>query len=275
MRTLTIATLTTLALLSAGEARSEWLQKSKNDLYNEEFRAEKQRFHALRSELRRTSLQHVKWGKEKRSTRWNTVTLKPGYRTSSRSRVEVEWFFTYVGESAQLEPLLLEWAASLREGTNDRVHMKWSPVAAMPGRSAQFDRYNAMHQSLAFSAEAIGKKRRVHRKMRKVVSEWIRSLQTEEEVDKFLRGIGVSFADFQKAAESKAVRRRVRETNAKIEDISTRAKGAHKHALREPRDPVLLINGKYLVQGSTAGGVRKALRVANGLVRRELEGRRR
>lgn len=275
MQRLIVSALVALALLPFGEARSEWLQKSKNDLNNAERREMLQRWRDLRWELKRTSLRHVKWGKEKQANRWNTVTLAPVYKTSSRRKVEVEWFFTYIGESAQIEPLLAEWAASLREGTNDRVRLKLSPVAVMPGRSKQFNDYHATHQLLAFAAEAMGEKRKIHQKMRKLISEIKRSLRTETEVETFLGAIGVSVADFREAAASDRVRRRVRETNAKIEDISARAKEVHKHALREPRDPVLLINGKYLVQGSTAGGVRRALRVANGLIRRELEGRRR
>ena len=274
-----LAALAALALLPAGEAESAWLQQSKNDLYSEEYRAEKQRWRTLRIELRRLGARHIRWGKEKRAHRSNMVALEPGFATSSPGKIEVEWFFTYLGESAQMETLLVEWTESLRQGTGNRVSVKWSPVSSMRGRSLQFNDYHAVHQLMAFTAAAIGKRATIHREMRKILSGDVGSpakpLRSEHEVERLLKRIGISVEEFRAAADSERVQRRARETTEKLKTISIRAEDTHEDANREPRDPILLINGKFLVQGSLAGSVKNSFRIANWLIRRELEGRRR
>ena len=269
-----IAALAPLALLPAGNAEGEWLQKSKHDLYKEHGE-EQERWADLRSELKRLSARHVRWGKEKAPGRSRVVTLNPGYPTSGAGKVEVEWFFTYVGPSTQLEPILLDWAESVQRGTNNNVRLIRSPVRSIRGRPGMNNSYDAIYQLIAFAGRAIGRERTVNREMRKLVSENARSLRNEQDAERFIRKIGISVDQFREAARSEPVRRRMLETTTKLEEISIRAEQVRGGANLMPRDPILLIAGKYLVQGSMAGGARNTFRIANRLIRRELEGRRR
>ena len=66
----------------------------------------------------------------------------------------------------------------------------------------------------------------------------------------------------------------MRKATAKLEAISQHARSVEEDANAPPRDPILLIDGKHLVQGSLAGGIRSTLRIANWIIRRELKGRR-
>lgn len=273
MRCLTIiAALAVLALLPSGKAEGEWLQKSKHDLYKE-FDQEQERWGKLRLELKRLSARHVRWGREKRPGRSRVVTLKPGYPTSSPGKVEVEWFFTYVGPSTQLEPILLDWAESVRRGTNNKVRLIQSPVRSIRGRPGLENAYDDIYQLIAFAGRAIGRERTVRRELRKLVSKDPRSLRTEQDAERFIERIGVSVDRFRKAARSEPVQRRMLEATEKLEEISIRAEEVMGDANLMPRDPILLIAGKYLVQGSMAGGVRNTFRIANRLIRRELEER--
>ena len=275
MRYLMVTALAALAMLPAGNAEGEWLQKSKNDLYDEEHRAQIERFRDWRSEAKRLTTRHVRWGKEKKANRWNVVTLKPGYRTSSRGKVEVEWFFTYLGLSGLVEPLVMDWMKNLQKETNGKVRLKRSPVASMKGRKRIFNHHHEMHQLIAFTGEAIGRGRTVHRAMRKKLSVTAISLHSQSDLEEFLRDVDIPVEPFHEAAESEKIRKRIRTANAKIDALAARAEEGRKDANLDPRDPIFLINGKYLVQGSLAGSVRNTFRIANWLIRRELEGRRR
>ena len=66
----------------------------------------------------------------------------------------------------------------------------------------------------------------------------------------------------------------MRTTTARIEAISKHTESVDEDANAPPRDPILLINGKHLVQGWLAGGIRSTLRIAKWIIRQELEGRR-
>ena len=254
MRYLMVTALAALALLPAGNAEGEWLQKSKNDLYDEEHRAQIQRFRDWRSEAKRLTTRHV---------------------TSSRGKVEVEWFFTYLGLSGLVEPLVMDWMKNLQQETNGKVRLKRSPVASMKGRKRKFNHHHEMHQLIAFTGEAIGRGRTVHRAMRKKLSVTAISLHSQSDLEEFLRDVDIPVEPFRETAESEKIRKRIRTTNVKIDALAARAEEGRKDANLDPRDPIFLINGKYLVQGSLAGSVRNTFRIANWLIRRELEGRRR
>ena len=187
--------------------------------------------------------------------------------------MEVEWFFTYIGPSTQLEPIVLGWAESVRQGTNKKVRLIQSPVRSIRGRPGLENVYDGIYQLIAFAGRAIGRERTVRRELRKLVSKDPRALRTEEDAERFIERIGISVDQFRKAARSEPVRRRMLEATDKLEEISIRAEEVRGDATLMPRDPVLLIAGKYLVQGSTVGSARNTFRIANRLIRRELEER--
>ena len=76
------------------------------------------------------------------------------------------------------------------------------------------------------------------------------------------------------SAASAEVQERMRATTKKLEAISKHAGAIKDDADAPPRDPILLINGKQLVQGSLGGRIRATTRIANWVIRQELEGRR-
>ena len=278
MRFPAVATVSAvLVLLPVHHATGEWIQKGMHGASAKAHKAEKQRWRELRREMKRLSPRHVRWGKEKRPGRSRVVTLAKPYPTDKRRKVEVEWFFTYTrgwqkGPSEWLERFLGAWEKSLP----DNVYLKASPVGSMPGTTHHFDEHHAAHQELAFASKAIGEGARVHRAMRAWLSNRVRRqrLYKPQDVDRFLGGLGIALERYRQAAASREVQERMRATTAKLEAISKAAEAVRSDANAPPRDPILLINGKHLVQGSTAGGIRDALRIANWVIRRELEGKR-
>ena len=132
------------------------------------------------------------------------------------------------------------------------------------------------HQELAFASEAIAERERVQPAMRAWLANRVRRqrLHRPQDVERFLEGLGVALDRYREAASSKEVQERMRAATAKLGAISQHARSVDEDANAPPRDPILLINGKHLVQGSLAGGIRNTLRIANWIIRRELKGRR-
>lgn len=275
MRIVTIAAVAALLMLPGHEAAGEWLQKGMHGATAKAHKAEKKRWRALAAERKRLSPDDVRWGKESRPRRSHVVTLSTPYPTLHRGKVEVEWFFTYTrgwqkGPSEWLEGFLRSWEETL-PGT---VRLKVSPAGSMPGTTDRYDTMHVAHQELAFASEAIGEGERVHAAMRAWLSNRVRRqrLHTPQDVERFLQGLGVELEHYREAAASAEVQERMRATTAKLEAISKQAEAAGRDANAPPRDPILLINGKHLVQGSLAGGIRATMRIANWLIRREIEG---
>ena len=277
MRYVTIAAFAAVMLLPAQDAAGEWIQKGMHGATAKVHKAEKKRWRELRREMKKLSPHHVRWGKERNLRSSRVVKLKAPYATDHPRKVEVEWFFTYAngwqkGPSEWLERFLRAWMKTLP----GRVYLKVSPVGSMRGTTDLYDEHHIAHQELAFAGEAIGQRTRIHRAMRIKLSNRVRRqrLYEPQDVERFLEEAGVSVERYREAAASDAVRERMRATTARLDAISRQAEAKWSDANAPPRDPILLINGKYLVQGSLAGGIRKTLRAANRLVRKELENRR-
>ena len=277
MRILTIAAAAAVLMLPGNEARGEWIQKGMHGATAKAHKAEKKRWRELGAEMKKLAPEDVRWGKERRPGRAQVVTLSPPFPTPEQRRVEVEWFFTYTrgwqkGPSEWLERFLRSWEETLP----DTVELKLSPVGSMPGTTDRYDEMHTAHQELAFASEAIGEGERVQRAMRAWLSNRVRRqrLHSAKDVERFLRGLEVDLDRYGEAASSAEVQERMRATTGKLDAISRRADAVKRDANAAPRDPILLINGKHLVQSSLAGGIRVTLRLANWVIRQELEGRR-
>ena len=277
MQILTIAAFAALLMLSGQQAAGEWIQKGMHGAAAKEHKAEKKRWRELTAEMKNLSPRGVQWGQERRPRGSQVVTLSAPYPTTEPGKVEVEWFFTYTrgwqkGPSEWLEQFLHAWERSLP----DNVYLKVSPVGSMPGTTNRYDEQHTAHQQLAFAGEAMGQGERVQQAMRAWLSNRVRRqrLHQPKDIERFLEGLGLPLDRYREAAASEEVQKRMRTTTAKLEAISKHAESVDEDANAPPRDPILLINGKHLVQGSLAGGIRSTLRIANWIIRQEVEGRR-
>ena len=272
-----LAVIAAVLVLPAHEAAGEWIQKGMHGATAKAHKAEKKRWRELGAEMKKLAPEDVRWGKERRPRGPQVVTLSTPYPTAYRQTIEVEWFFTYTrgwqkGPSEWLERFLRSWEETLP----DTVQLKVSPVGSMPGTAKRHDEMHTAHQGLAFAREAIGEGERVHRAKRAWLSNRVRRqrLHSARDVERFLRGLEVDLERYREAASSAEVQERMRATTGRLEAISRHAESVKRDANAAPRDPILLVNGKHLVQGSLAGGIRATVRIANWVIRQELRARR-
>lgn len=274
MRFVTVSALAVVLAFPAPEAAGEWIQKGMHGGKAREHKAEKKRWRELGAEMKTLSVRDVQWGKELRPRGSRVVTLSRRHATEHPSKLEVEWFFTYTrgwkkGPSQWLEGFLRRWMETLPNG----VYLKATAVGSMKGYPNRYDAQHTAHQQLAFASDAIGHGDEVHQAMRARLSNrhGRQKLHRPRDIERFLEGLGVPVERYLEAQRSEEVQARMRAATAKLDAVSDEASSRRREANLPPRDPILLVNGKHLVQGSLAGGIRNTLRVANWLIREELE----
>lgn len=126
------------------------------------------------------------------------------------------------------------------------------------GVPAMFGRAWVVHAQLYYVAEVLGVLNQVHEKIFNAVHvEKKRLLDKDEQRDFLMANAGVSAADFDKAYDSFAVKSRMKQGDQRI------------RAFKINGVPALIIQGKYVITASTAGGQDEMLKVADYLIAKE------
>ncbi len=170
-------------------------------------------------------------------------------RTRDASKVEVVELFWYgCPHCYRFNPVIHAWEKSAPE----YVDFWLSP--------ATFSKVWKTHARAFYTAELLGVLDASHQAMFDAVVRDRKKLEDEDSLAKFYAGFGVSEADFKKTFNSFAVNAKLQQADARVR--SYRATGV----------PAIVVNGKYLVSSSTAGGQDNILKVVNFLVEQEKQG---
>lgn len=173
-------------------------------------------------------------------------TLDNPVRTASDSGVEVAEVFWYgCPHCYTFKPLVESWA----DKAPDYVNFVKLPAAL--GQSWE------PHAYAFYALEAMGELDKVHDALFTALAGERRPLNTPEALADFVSGYGVDAEEFLNHYRSFGVRARVQQAQSKI-------RGA-----RITGTPTMLINGKYVVSASMAGGHEAVLAVVDHLVEQE------
>ncbi|MGR8933703.1 MAG: thiol:disulfide interchange protein DsbA/DsbL [Gammaproteobacteria bacterium] len=177
----------------------------------------------------------------------------PGYEplaaaqpTQNPDKVEVIEFFWYgCPHCYDFEPLLEAWTKTLPAN----VEFIRQP--------AVFSDLWGKHAKVYFVAEALGVVDKVHREIFDTVQQDKGNLTTEDSVVKFFSTHGIPEADVRNAYNSFLVDTKMRQAQA----------AAPRYGITGV--PAVIVNGKYLVNGKTAGSHEKMIEVMNLLIEQE------
>lgn len=170
---------------------------------------------------------------------------------SNPDKVEVIEFFWYgCPHCYDFEPLLREWAKNLPAN----VEFIRQPAA--------FSDLWAKHAKVYFTAEALGVVDKLHGDIFDAVQNGLKSgnkaiFTSEDELAKFFAAHGVAEADFRSAYNSFLVDTKLRQAQA----------AAPRYGITGV--PAVIVNGKYLVNGTTAGSHEGMIEVMNRLIKQE------
>ncbi|MBE0486251.1 thiol:disulfide interchange protein DsbA/DsbL [Marinobacter sp.] len=173
-------------------------------------------------------------------------TLENPVRTASDSGVEVAEVFWYgCPHCYAFKPLIESWSGQAPDNVN------FVKLPAALGQSWE------PHAYAFYALEAMDELDKVHDALYTALAGERRPLNTPEALADFVSGYGVDAEEFLNNYRSFGVRARVQQAQAKI-------RGA-----RITGTPTMLVNGKYVVSASMAGGHEAVLDILDYLVAQE------
>jgi len=162
-------------------------------------------------------------------------------------KIHVEEAFWYgCPHCFHLESALKPWKAKLPADVN------------FQGVPAMFGRAWVVHAQLYYVADVLGILSQVHESIfRALHIEKKRLLDRDDQRDFLVEKAGISAEDFDKAYESFTVKSRMKQGDQRI------------RAFKISGVPALIVQGKYVVSASSAGGQNKMLDVVDYLIEKE------
>ena len=164
----------------------------------------------------------------------------------ANGKIHVEELFWYgCGHCFSLEEHVQSWAAQLP------ADVEFSRIPAMFGKSW------VIHAQLYYMGEVLGITKQSHGDIFKAIHINGQRLQRKSDQKEFFATYGVSAEDFDKAYSSFTVKSRLQQGDKRI------------RAYRVSGVPAVVVNGKYLVDASSAGGQKNIFKVVNYLIEQE------
>ena len=161
-------------------------------------------------------------------------------------KLHVEELFWYgCGHCFSLEEHVTSWVNKLPKD------VEFSRVPAMFGKPW------VIHAQLYYMGEVLGITEQSHGDIFKAIHINGKRLQRKSEQQEFFAAYGVSESDFEKAYNSFTVKSRLKQGDKRIRNY--RVSGV----------PAIVVNGKYLVDASSAGGQHNIFKVVDYLLEKE------
>lgn len=175
-----------------------------------------------------------------------TVLTPTQPTSSSPDKIEVAEVFWYgCGHCYNFEPFITKWLEAKRADVAFvRLPVMWGPL-------------HRMHARAFYTAELLGVLDRVHEPMFREIHLNKNRLNTEQALEDFFANHGVDREEFRKAFRSFTV-----ETKLKRTDSLLRRYGADS-------TPLMVVNGKYRADGTSAQGFENLMAVVDELVDKE------
>ncbi len=164
----------------------------------------------------------------------------------ANGQVHVEELFWYgCGLCFSLESHVESWASKLP------ADVEFTRIPAMFGKAW------VIHAQMYYIGETLGLTEQTHSAIFKAIHMKGERLQRKSEQQKFFADYGVSEEDFDKAYSSFTVKSRMKQADKRI------------RAYQVSGVPAVVVNGKYLIDASSAGGQHNIFKVVDYLIEQE------
>jgi len=172
--------------------------------------------------------------------------IEPPIRMVNADKIEVAEFFWYgCRHCYNFEPLLTPWKKTLAED------VVFKPIPAVWNAAME------LHARAFYTAQLLKVTDTIHPAMFKAMNVDRKRLQSEAEIAEIFVANGVSKEDFSKAFNSFGISSQVRKAGALVRGAQITG------------TPAMMVNGKYHVSTTKAGGQAQMLEVADYLVAQE------
>ena len=208
--------------------------------------------------------EEIKWGKEKRPKRGEIVELKDPF--PQKDQITVEWAHTYI--TADGEAKAIEWFEDVRHGWNeslrnagiDNVRTSRIPLVDEEGNARS---HQMIHReaTIAWGPDLPQRRNRIHFAMAGFLAKNPLGLGNHEEVGDLLDRVPHTNRQIYEAVRTSSKRiQMLEEAKAKGKAMTAALAGK-----RKIRDPIFLVNGKYVI---ATADVTKSYQILNWAIRK-------
>ena len=245
------------------------------------------RWRALYDGMRDSSQRDVEWGEVRLPTEGEVFVLEPGLETIDDGRVEIEWFYTYLNRGWYDGTKYTAWLAGMSGARMDqlletmpdfakeRIHIRLSPVSEVPGEAPELARHHRIHQKMVLGwgyDKEWGISRKVDNVLRDALGYYAPpfAMQDAKTREQALRRGKVPIGAFRRAWKKDIARERADEIDARFAEVNRQLRERAPEWLEAPRHPIVVIDGKYLIQGSISRGMVPAIQTGNQVLRKAI-----
>ena len=259
-----------------------------------QFQRDRREHRRRMNELADVEQEEIAWGKERKGTRSTVIVLDPPLaKVSGPDRVDVEWFYHRLdasgntrGPVAASYVTAYQWSGEVLDRTGLPINFIERLVAshatgpnhfAEERRRIQQTRYGALHLFHDRGWE-------MGRSLMGILSKmWhyerggsLRTINTRQDAEALATKAEIPLGVWRVVTEGHT-RAIIEETDRRWKEVVRQGTGTYRKTFEGLADPVLLIDGKYLVTANTMrrqgkrGAVKRALQTANWLIGRQLE----
>ena len=215
------------------------------------------------------------WGNEKRPIKAYVAVLDPPLPDlGTADKVTVEWFFAPIDErTGTLAPsnasiVMRKWEKTIKEAGEKRIHIIPRIVSQGPGVPERFEDQLELIQDMIYAwgdnpwkGTALTARAALVNAKRSMVT------ITEKDVTEILNEAGLDSSVWVAKREMPETEERRTVANSRYQEAMRQAAAQNRRYLNTPQDPVLLIDGKYLLTGYMTKHTRRLFRMANSIIR--------
>ena len=190
----------------------------------------------------------------------------------------MEWFYSYIDERRKIfaplfaGSLLLRWEESLREAGEERVRIVRRVVSEGVGVPGRYREQLRLMQDMVY-AWGENPRRGDAQRVNAAIVNTERSLLalTESDAEAIIEAAGLNVSVWRAKRERPETRARGALANARYREAMRQAIAQNPRYANTPQDPILLIDGKYLLTGYVTGRTKNLFRMANRIIRERLD----
>ena len=244
------------------------------------------RWRALYDGMRNSYRSDVHWSRMRTPGEGEVFVLEPGLETIDDGRVEIEWFYTYINRgwydgatytawlAGHTGAMMNYWGKTNPKQARDRIRVRLSPVSEVPGETPELVEHHRIHQKMVLGwgyDEEWGISRKVDNVLRDALGYYAPpfAMQDAKRREQALRRGKVPIGAFRRAWRKEIWRERAEEIDARFAEVNRQLREKAPHWLEAPRHPIVVIDGKFVIQGSISGGMVAGIQTASQVVRIE------
>ena len=234
-------------------------------------------------------------GLEKRPTKSRIVVLdRPLPKTTGPRVVEVEWFHTPIGSTgngniwgSSATTTIRWWTSWLKRDGNGKVapvKLVFRMVGKGPRMLRVFAPHRRSYQELVYAWGDLefgtkGMSAFVALSDRAQRARGMRGLSTRLDMESVIRNAAelpasyprLSVEEWRSLVDREETKERIRVADERYLEMMTKAVKVNRKILKVPQDPMLLIDGKYLLTSPITGKITDLFRTANWVIREGIE----